>query len=334
MSMRVSIHTERWATRRPFRIASYPPVVEATVAVVELHEGSVCGRGEASGVYYKHETPARIVDQVKDLVDAGAINSGLDRISLQTILPAGGARNALDCALWELEARRSGQPVWKLAGLPSPRPLLTTYTIGADTPAEMAAQALRFADARAIKLKLTGEAEDADRVRAVRAARSDVWLAVDANQGFTPDSLDVLMSVLVAARVSLIEQPFPIGRERDMQGLQSPIALAADESAQTVDDLEPLVGLFDIVNIKLDKSGGLTHGLAMAREAQRLGLRTMVGNMGGTSWAQAPAFLIGQCCEVVDLDGPLLLAGDRTPGVVYRDGLVHCPDEVWGGPSH
>jgi L-alanine-DL-glutamate epimerase-like enolase superfamily enzyme len=327
--MKVSARIEYWTLKRPFRIAGYPPTTTATVAVVEVEDQGLRGRGEACGVYYKQDTPAGIVEQIERL---GPNLPSIDREALQTLLPAGGVRNALDCALWELEARRTRKPVWQLAGLPATRPLLTTYTIGADAPAEMATQALRFADARAIKLKLTGDSEDADRVRAVRAARGDVWLAVDANQGFTPDSLHELMPTLVDARVSLIEQPFPIGRERNMKGLGSPIPVAADESVQVVADLEPLVGLFEIVNIKLDKCGGLTHGLAMLREAQRLGLRPMVGNMTGTSWAQAPAFLIGQACEVVDLDGPLLLASDRAPGVAYRDGCIHCPDDVWGGP--
>lgn len=330
MTIEVTTRTETWALERPFKIAGYPPATAATIAVVELKENGLSGRGEASGVYYKNDTPATIVAQIQQL--APEIRRGLDRQALQTLLPAGGARNALDCALWELEARRKGRCVWQLAGLPAPRPLLTTCTIGADTAAEMAAQAMRFSDARAIKLKLTGDSEDAERVQAVRSARADVWLAVDANQGFTPASLHDLIPVLLTARVSLIEQPFAVGREQALRGLQCPIALAADESVQVLEDIEAVAELFDIVNIKLDKCGGLTHALAMLKEAQRLGLGTMVGNMTGTSWSHAPAYLVGQSCEIVDLDGPLLLADDRTPGVSYRDGYIHCPDEVWGGP--
>ncbi len=314
--------------RTPFRISGH--VWDAAeLVVVEISDGGAVGRGEACGVYYRNDTAAGIVGDLESI--RGEIESGIDRAALQQLLPACGARNALDCALWELEARRTGQPVWRLAGLEAPRPLLTTYTIGAADPATMASGAVTFADARAIKLKLTGDGADAGRVAAVRAVRPDVWLAVDANQGFTPATLHELLPALLAARVQLVEQPFPIGRESDMDGLALPIAVAADECVRVVEDLAPLVGRFDVVNIKLDKCGGLTHGLAMAAEARRLGFKVMVGNMSGTSWAQAPAFVIGQSCDVVDLDGPLLLARDRSPGAVYEDGHVWCADEVWGG---
>ena len=190
---------------------------------------------------------------------------------------------------------------------------------------------LAYAGAQAIKLKLTGLPVDAERVRAVRAARPDAWLGVDANQGFTRASLADLMPVLVDARVGLIEQPFPIGREADLDGLRSPIPIAADESAQDLQDVAGLVGRFDIVNIKLDKSGGLTEGLAMARQARALGLGVMVGNMTGTALGMAPAALVGQLCRIVDLDGPIFLRNDRSPGVVYENGTFWCPPEVWGG---
>lgn len=315
--------------RTPFRISGHVWDAAELVVVEISDENGAIGRGEACGVYYRNDTAPQIVEDLESI--RREIEAGIDRAALQQLLPACGARNALDCALWELEARRAGQPVWRLAGLSAPRPLLTTYTIGAADPAVMAAGAAAFVDARAIKLKLTGDGADAGRVAAVRAARPDVWLAVDANQGFTPATLHELLPTLLEAGVQLVEQPFPIGRESDMQGLALPIEVAADECVRVIEDLAPLVGLFDIVNIKLDKCGGLTHGLAMAAEARRLGFKVMVGNMTGTSWAQAPAFVIGQSCDVVDLDGPLLLARDRTPGVVYEDGHVWCADEVWGG---
>jgi len=329
MSLQCDIRLERWPMRTPFRIAGH--VWDAAeLVVVELADGRARGRGEACGVYFLGDVAPRIAEQLRAMEDE--IEAGLDRQALQSRLPACGARNALDCALWELEARRAGTHAWRLAGLDAPpRPLLTTYTIGADDPATMAAGAVRFADARAIKLKLTGDGGDAERVRAVRAARPDAWIGVDANQGFDPYTLEALLPVLVEARVQLIEQPFRIGAEIEMEGLDLPIPTAADECARTLDDLDALVGRFDIVNIKLDKCGGLTHGLAMAARARELGLGVMVGNMTGTSWAQAPAFLIGQQCDVVDLDGPLLLASDRDPGVRYADGYVHCDDAVWGG---
>jgi L-alanine-DL-glutamate epimerase-like enolase superfamily enzyme len=196
----------------------------------------------------------------------------------------------------------------------------------------MAERAVAFAGARALKLKLTGDPEDSDRVRAVRLVRPDVWLAIDANQGFTRDFLESIMPTFLEARVELIEQPLPVGREADLDGLQSPIPIAADESAQTLQDLPQLAKRFNIVNIKLDKCGGLTPGLAMARFARDLGMGVMVGNMMGTSIAMAPAFLIGQLCDVVDLDGPLLLRDDRKPSVEYRNGDIWCSDAVWGGP--
>jgi L-alanine-DL-glutamate epimerase-like enolase superfamily enzyme len=246
------------------------------------------------------------------------------------MLPHGGARNALDCALWDLEAKLTGCFAWQMAELEKPRPLLTTFTCGADQPEKMAAAARGYADARAIKLKLTGDPIDAERVRAVRETRSDVWLGIDANQGFTRASLERLMPALVDARVALIEQPFRIGQESLLDGFQSPIPIAADESVQGCSDIPGLVDRFNTVNIKLDKCGGLTEGLAMARACQALGLDAMVGNMMGTSLAMAPAFLVGQLCSVVDLDGPVFLRTDRANAVQYIDGFISCPEKLWG----
>jgi L-alanine-DL-glutamate epimerase-like enolase superfamily enzyme len=259
------------------------------------------------------------------------IESGIDREALRRLMPAGGARNAVDCALWDLEARLSGTPAWKIAGLNPPVPLVTTFTLGAEDPEQMARTALSYKGVQAIKLKLTGQPIDAERVRAVRAACPDAWLGVDGNQGFSRAALADLLPVLVDARVRLIEQPFPIGREADLDGLRSPIPVAADESAQDLQDVAGLVGRFDVINIKLDKSGGLTEGLAMARQAQALGLDVMVGNMTGTALGMAPAALVGQLCRIVDLDGPIFLRNDRSPGVVYENGTFWCPPEVWGG---
>jgi L-alanine-DL-glutamate epimerase-like enolase superfamily enzyme len=224
--------------------------------------------------------------------------------------------------------------VWALAGLKNPRELTTTFTLGADTPETMAAGARRYAEARALKLKLTGESElDAQRVAAVRAARPDVWLGVDANQAYAIGELPRLVAMLEAARVELLEQPLARGREADLEGFASPIPIAADESALGLNDIAGLVGRFDIVNIKLDKCGGLSEGLAMAHEARRAGLGVMVGNMMGSSLAMAPAFVLGQLCDVVDLDGPTFLAHDRTPAVRYARGKIWCDDAVWGGTA-
>jgi L-alanine-DL-glutamate epimerase-like enolase superfamily enzyme len=197
----------------------------------------------------------------------------------------------------------------------------------------MAADARAYTGAKALKLKLTGQPIDADRVRAVRAAAPAAWIGVDGNQGFTRASLEALLPVLIDTRVQLIEQPFRIGQDSELAGLRSPIQIAADESVQELADLPNLIGLYDVINIKLDKCGGLTEGLTMAREARRLGLAVMVGNMIGTSLAMAPAFVLGQLCDVVDLDGPVFLSEDRTPSVRYSQGMIFAPAALWGHPA-
>lgn len=325
-ALRVEIEELRFVT--PFRISGYL-FEKQDVVVVTLDEGAQRGRGEAAGVYYLGDTAQKLVAAVEAC--RGEIEAGVDRAGLQHLMPAGGARNAVDCALWDLEAKRSGRSAFELAGLPPPRPLVTTFTLGADEPDTMAAGARRYADARALKLKLTGDLDlDLARVNAVRAARPDAWIGVDANRGFRIGELDALVRGLVAAGVSLLEQPLERGRESDLDGYASPIPLAADESALTLADVAGLVGRFDVVNIKLDKCGGLTEGLAIAREAKRLGLGVMVGNMTGTSLAMAPGFVLGQLCDHVDLDGPIFIADDPEPRVRYADGTIWCGAEVWG----
>lgn len=327
----VSVTTEKMRLKKPFRIAGY--VFEAfDVVVVTLNDGQYQGRGEAGGVYYLGDDTAHMLSVLDKALDA--IAAGPTREELRTILAPGGARNAVDCALWELEAARAGVPVWQLAGKPAPRPLRTTFTLGADEPAIMADTARGYAQARSIKIKLTGELDlDLARVAAVRAARPDAWLGVDGNQGFVAGQLDVLIAGLLAQDVGLLEQPLARGREADLDGLRSPIPLAGDESILSLGDVAPSVGRYDVVNIKLDKCGGLTEGLLMAQEARRLGMAVMVGNMGGSSLAMGPSFVLGQECDIVDLDGPIFLANDRRPGVDYVDGNVWSGPEVWGGKA-
>jgi L-Ala-D/L-Glu epimerase len=320
---------ETWPTKAPFHITGYTFTAFEAV-VVTLQEGEHIGRGEGLGVYYRNDTPASMLAQIEAL--RPRIEAGLTRDELQRLLPAGGARNALDCALWDLEAKRGGEPVWKLAGQQAPHPLLTTFTVSADQPSVMARDAVAYTQARAIKLKLTGDAHNAERVRAVRAARPDVWLMVDANQGLTRETFAELLPTLLETRVDVVEQPFPVGNEAWLDGLERPIRIAADESVQDRSDLSKVVGRVDIVNIKLDKCGGLTEALALATEARRLGFDLMVGNMSGSSLAMAPSFLVGQLCEVVDLDGPTFLTTDRTPAATYEDGKVWCPESLWGSP--
>ena len=328
--VRLEVGVENWPFTKPFRISGYT-FVDIDVVVVALSDGAHVGRGEAAGVYYRGDAPATMVAQIEALRER--IEAGLDREDLRGLLPAGGARNALDCALWDLEAKRAGRPVWALAGLEASRPLLTTYTVGADDPEVMAAKARRFAGARALKLKLTGDAVDGERVRRVRAARPDVWLGVDANQGLDRDSFARLAPCLVETGVKLLEQPFPLDRDDWLDGLASPIPIAADESVQDMADIAGLVGRVDVINIKLDKCGGLTEALDMVRQSRRLGLKVMVGNMCGTVLAMAPAFVVGQLCDIVDLDGPFPLVADRDPPTVYSDGKVWCPPQAWGAPA-
>jgi L-alanine-DL-glutamate epimerase-like enolase superfamily enzyme len=322
------VEVEKWPLKAPFRITGHT-FTNLDAVVVRLERDGAVGRGEGAGVFYLNDTAERMVAQIE--ARRPAIEAGIDRESLRRILPAGGARNAVDCALWDLEAKLARKPAWQLAGLASLKPLLTTFTVGANSPEKMAEDARAYTGAMAIKLKLTGESMDADRVRAVREACPNAWLGVDANQGFTRAFLEQLMPVFVDARVSCIEQPLPIGREAELEGLRSPIPLAADESVQVARDVAGLVGRFNIVNIKLDKCGGLTEALTMTEEARRHGLDIMVGNMTGTALAMAPAMLIGQLCKVVDLDGAIFLRDDRVPGVDYRSGMVWCPEAVWGG---
>jgi L-alanine-DL-glutamate epimerase-like enolase superfamily enzyme len=323
----LEVKSEQWPLVAPFRISGYTFEL-IDVLLVSLSREGHTGCGEAAGVYYLKDDAKSMsasLEQVRSRIEAG-----ISRSELQQLLPPGGARNAVDCALWDLEAKLTQRPAWQIAELDSPKPLLTTFTCGADEPEKMAAKACTFTDARAIKIKLTGEPIDGARIQAVREARTDVWLGIDANQSFTRTSLEQLMPLLIETRVALIEQPFRRGEDQLLDGFQSPIPIAADESAQSLSDLQALVGRYSIVNIKLDKCGGLTEALAMARAAHRFGLRTMVGCMPGTSLGMAPACLVGQLCELVDLDAPIVLGRDRPIAVQYRDGYITSPDTLWG----
>ena len=330
-ALRLDVATESLRLAQPFRISGY--VFETVdIVVATLGDGSNVGRGEASGVFYLGDDAPQMIAALEEA--RAAIEDGPSREELRAILPPGGARNAVDCAMWELEAAQKCEPVWKLAGLPEPKPVRTTFTLGADSPNAMAERAKRYADALSIKVKLTGDLKlDIERLRAIREVRPDVWLGVDGNQGFTFDQLPELIEALEKSRVSLLEQPLARGREADLDGFKSPVPLAGDESILSLADVGPAFGRFDVVNIKLDKCGGLTEGLLMAAEARRLGMGVMVGTMVGTSLATAPAFLLGQICDLVDLDGPTFLAQDRVPSVQYEGGKLWAGREVWGAGS-
>lgn len=324
----VRLRIERFPYHQPFRISGHV-FTETAVLLAEIGDGTHVGCGEGAGVYYLGDDADHMLRQATAVV--AALEAGAGRLELQQLLPAGGARNALDCAFWDLEAKQAGKPAWQLAGLDEPRPLLSTLTLGADTPERMAEAALKLDPDAPVKVKLTGELDiDSARVRAIREARPEAWIGVDANQGYVRATLERLLPVLVEAGIALLEQPLRRGDEASLDGLERPLPFAADESALTLAETDGLVGRFDVVNIKLDKCGGLTEALAIAHRARALGLDVMVGNMMGTSLAMAPSFLVGQLCDVVDLDGPTFLARDRTPGVHYLAGHIHCPTDVWG----
>ena len=326
--MKLEATQERWPTKAPFKITGHT-FNDADLVVVTLSADGVSGMGETAGVYYHDETPEALLAQIEAM--RPKLEAGVSREELRVLMPPGGARNAIDCALWDFEAKRSGTPAFVTAGLTSLAPLPTTYTIGAGTPEEMAREAASFSPALRLKLKLTGEG-DAERLGAVRAARPDAWIGIDANQGHTRRSLDALLPLLTDLKIALIEQPVRIGEEESLRGLNSPIPLAADESVQALTDIAHLSGIFDVINIKLDKCGGLTEALAMIAEVKKRGMKPMVGCMQGSSLGMAPGYLAGQLCDYVDLDAALFLKKDREPAMVYRDGVIEPPHSGWGFP--
>jgi L-alanine-DL-glutamate epimerase-like enolase superfamily enzyme len=298
------------------------------VVVAELSDGRHRGRGECVPYARYGET----ADGVASAIDAmaGAIAGGLDRHGLQRAMPAGAARNALDCALWDFEAKRSGQPVHTLAGLPVPRSLTTAYTISLDSPHAMAAAAARAAGRALLKIKLGGSGDPA-RIDAVRQAAPRSTLIADANEGWTADNLADNLAACARDGVALVEQPLPAGQDGPLASIARLVPVCADESVHARSSLAALVGKYDAVNIKLDKTGGLTEALAMLEQAERLGFQTMVGCMVATSLAMAPAMLLAQRARIVDLDGPLLLARDRRDGLRYDGSVIHPPTPaLWG----
>ncbi|MFM0502740.1 dipeptide epimerase [Paraburkholderia caffeinilytica] len=323
----LSLRIERWPLAVPFHITGH--VIDAARLVsVTIDDGLHAGNGEASGVFYFGETPESIAAQIESV--RASIEAGITRAQLLDALPPGGARNAIDAALWALESQQRAMPVWRVAGLPAPRPLLTTMTIGVDTPHAMAEAARILTHARALKVKLDGTAADAARLAAIREVRPDVPLAVDANQGWSRAHFDAMIPVLQQLDIGMLEQPFAIGADACLENIDCPIPLAADESFQDLGDLCAVARRYDIVNLKLDKCGGLTCALDLAARVREAGLSVMVGCMAGTSLAIAPAFLLGQQCDYVDLDAPIFLARDREAGVAYTCGLLHCPPQIWG----
>jgi L-alanine-DL-glutamate epimerase-like enolase superfamily enzyme len=321
------VKIERWPIAGSFTI-SRGAKTEAAVVVAELSDGSHTGRGECVPYPRYGETVAAVAAAIEGL--RPAIAQGLDRLALQRALPAGAARNALDCAFWDLEAKRSGKPAHVLAGLPPPRALVTAYTISLATPSEMARAAERAADRALLKVKLGGSGDPA-RIAAVRRAAPKAALIVDANEAWDAENLKENLAACADAGVTLVEQPLPADNDAVLARVGHPIPLCADESAHDRASLRQLRGKYDAVNIKLDKTGGLTEALAVADEAEAMGFKLMVGCMVSTSLAIAPALLVAQRAAVVDLDGALLLARDRPHGLRYADSRVYPGDSaLWG----
>ena len=327
MSCRLNLASETWPIAGVFAIARGAKT-EAVVVVAEITDGPHRGRGEAVPYGRYGETVEGVLAAMETV--RPAIEDGAGRQALQSLLPPGAARNALDCALWDLEAKRSGVRVWRLAGLPEPRPLATSYTISLGQPEAMAAAARAAAHRPLLKLKIGG-AHDLERVAAVRAAAPDPVLIVDANEALTFEELQRLAPALARLGVVLIEQPLPAGQDAALEAYDGPVMLCADESLHSRAELAACARRYGAVNIKLDKAGGLTEALALAAEARALGLEIMVGCMVATSLSMAPALLAAQGAAYVDLDGALLLASDRIPGLAY-DGsdILPPPPELWG----
>jgi L-Ala-D/L-Glu epimerase len=323
----LSVRSERWPIAGAFTI-SRGSKTQAEVVVAELSDGPLRGRGECVPYPRYNETVAGVVAALEGL--AGAVALGLDREKLQQVLPAGAARNALDCAFIDLEAKRAGRPAHACLGLSPPQPRLTAYTISLGTPEAMAAAATAAAARPLLKVKLGG-AGDPDRIAAVRKAAPGAELIVDANEGWNAANLGSNLAACAAAGVTLVEQPLPAAADEGLAGIARPIPVCADESVHDRASLARLVGKYDAVNIKLDKTGGLTEALALAAAAEGLGFMLMVGCMISTSLSIAPALLLAQRARVVDLDGPLLLGRDRPDGLNFAGSTVHpAARELWG----
>ena len=325
--MELSVRIERWPLAGVFAI-SRGSKTEAVVVVAELSDGTHRGRGESVPYARYGETPDGIVAAIEAV--RPVLRRGLDRGALQRAMPAGAARNALDCAYWDVNAKQAGRRVHELAGLGAPGPLTTAYTISLGSAAAMAAAAEQAAWRPLLKVKLGGD-DDGARIAAVRRAAPRAQLIVDANEGWNLDNFEANLAACADAGVTLIEQPLPEGRDEALARIKRPIPVCADESVHDRASLDALTGKYDAVNIKLDKAGGLTEALALAAEAERRGFAVMVGCMVATSLAMAPAMLVAQRARWVDLDGPLLLASDRADGLRYEGSLVYPPDPVlWG----
>lgn len=327
MSMKLNVETKVWLLREPFTI-SRGTMTQVEVIVTRIEQNGLVARGEAVGVDYHGETIESMLAQIESI--RPKIERGITRQELLSLLPPGGARNAIDITLWDLEAKRSGKRAWELAGIKGAHTISTTETIGIRSLAGYEERARELSKYKWIKVKVDGR-EPLEAVRAVRRGAPNARLVVDANQAWSVKQLVELAPPLKELKVDLLEQPVPVGGDDELAHLEFCLPVCADEPANTVEDLPHLVERYDYVNIKLDKSGGLTAGLELAHAARAQGMKLMVGCMVGGSLAMAPGMIVAQLCEVADLDGPLLQAEDWPDGIVYRDGEMELPSRaLWG----
>ena len=319
----ISITEDRFPLSQAFTI-SRGSKTEARVLTVSVTRDGVTGRGECVPYARYGETVDSVRAQIK------ALPPGITRATLQTALPPGAARNAVDCALWDVEAKQAAQPVWQLAGLPAPRPVITAFTLSLAAPEAMRVAAAANAHRPVLKIKL-GTPDDMPRLEAVRQGAPRSRLVIDANEGWTPEVYDDLAPHLIRLGVELVEQPFPAGQDDMLAEIARPLPVCADESCFDRASLAGLKGKYDVVNLKLDKTGGLTEGLATRDLARQMGFKVMVGCMVGSSLAMAPAVLLAQGADWTDLDGPLLLSEDRAHPLRYDAEGVHPSDaNLWG----
>jgi len=325
--MKMIIEQHPFKLKSPFSITGYTFTDSRTIRVTLEDEGHV-GRGEANGIYYRNETESSMSAQLGAVEDAVVLGATCDEI--QSLLPLGGARNALDCAMWDLTAKRNNFSIWELLKI-KPKPLATVATLGISSPNAMAEVARQYSKYKNLKIKLNNDGP-IERLEAIRAARPDANIIIDVNQGWTFNELKEYTPAALKLDIAMIEQPLPRGADDELEGYKSIIPLGADESCLDASEYEVAARRYDVINIKLDKCGGLTEGMKMVKLAQRDGKGLMVGNMSGSSLGMAPAFVVGQFCQFIDIDGPILLKQDIENGLHYGDGgLVGIPSQkLWG----
>jgi L-alanine-DL-glutamate epimerase-like enolase superfamily enzyme len=324
--MRIEAQEETWPLKQLFRI-SRGSRTEAQIAVVTVQDGGHAGRGECVPLARYNQSIASVLAQIESIQDKKDFN----RQILQELMPPGAARNALDCALWDLEAKASGKRVWEIADIPIAPEAETSFTISLDTPEKMAAAAKANRNLSILKLKLGGDVDDFARVQAVRGVAPSVRLLIDANESWTAEHYREIVPALKQLGIELIEQPFPASADEVLEILDHPIPVCADEGCHTTADLQRLTNRYEAVNVKLDKTGGLTEALRLCERAREKGFKILIGCMVCTSLGIAPARLMAATAQWIDLDGPLLIGGDRDHAIPYENGRIGLPPrELWG----